>query len=81
MKIKMCEKYNIFSKVVKLPKNTLENEVIKTVEDFNNDNKIHGILIQLPLPNHINQDNVLNTVDVNKDVDGFNVLLTDVSRC
>lgn len=73
MKIKMCEKYNIFSKVVKLPQNTLENELIEIVKDFNKDNKIHGILIQLPLPNHINQDNILNTVDVKKDVDGFNI--------
>ena len=74
MKAKMCEKYNIKSNVIRLPDDTKENELIDLVEKCNIDNSVHGILIQLPLPNHICEDNVLNTVNINKDVDGFNIL-------
>lgn len=73
MKAKMCEKYNIKSNVIRLPDDTKENELIDLVEKCNIDNSVHGILIQLPLPNHICEDNVLNTVNINKDVDGFNI--------
>ena len=71
MKRKRCEKLGIKSVLIKLEENISEKELIKNVIDLNNDNSIHGILIQLPLPKHINEENVLSNVNLNKDVDGF----------
>lgn len=73
MKAKMCEKYKINSNVIRLPDTINESELIELIHTHNADNAVHGILIQLPLPKHICEDNVLNTVDISKDVDGFNI--------
>ena len=73
MKAKMCEKYKINSNVIRLPDTIHESELIEIINTHNNDNSVHGILIQLPLPKHICEDNILNTVHINKDVDGFNI--------
>jgi len=73
MKAKMCEKYKINSNVIRLPETINESELIEIINIHNNDNSVHGILIQLPLPKHICEDNILNTVHINKDVDGFNI--------
>ena len=73
MKAKMCEKYKIKSNVLRLPETIKERELIEIVNSHNNDKSVHGILIQLPLPKHICEDNVLNSVDISKDVDGFNI--------
>lgn len=73
MKAKMCEKYKINSNVIRLPDTINESELIKLIHTHNADQAVHGILIQLPLPKHICEDNVLNTVDISKDVDGFNI--------
>ena len=73
MKAKMCEKYKINSNVIKLPDTINESELIEIINTHNNDRSVHGILIQLPLPKHICEDNILNTVDISKDVDGFNI--------
>lgn len=73
MKAKMCEKYKINSNVIRLPETINESELIEIINSHNNDNSVHGILIQLPLPKHICEDNILNTVHINKDVDGFNI--------
>lgn len=73
MKAKMCEKYKINSNVIRLPDTIHESELIEIINSHNNDNSVHGILIQLPLPKHICEDNILNTVHINKDVDGFNI--------
>ena len=73
MKAKMCEKYKINSNVIRLPDTINESELIEIINSHNNDNSVHGILIQLPLPKHICEDNILNTVHINKDVDGFNI--------
>ena len=73
MKAKMCEKYKINSNVIRLPETIHESELIEIINTHNNDNSVHGILIQLPLPKHICEDNILNTVNINKDVDGFNI--------
>ena len=54
-----------------LPAATSQEEVIALVKQLGEDQKVHGILVQLPLPNHINEEAVLNTVPVTKDVDGF----------
>jgi methylenetetrahydrofolate dehydrogenase (NADP+)/methenyltetrahydrofolate cyclohydrolase len=71
MKKKACEKAGIFSKEIKLPTDVKQQDLISTVNELNNDQQIHGILVQLPLPSHIDEQLVLNTVDPRKDVDGF----------
>lgn len=53
------------------PIETSEADLLKLVDKYNRDEKIHGILVQLPLPKHINDTNVLNAIDPDKDVDGF----------
>ncbi len=54
-----------------LPADTPEAEVIALVKRLGEDPKVHGILVQLPMPNHINEEAVLNAVPITKDVDGF----------
>lgn len=73
MKKKACAKIGIKNFDVTLPENVSENDVINEVEKMNKNNEIHGILIQLPLPKHINEQNVLSRVLLEKDVDGFHV--------
>jgi methylenetetrahydrofolate dehydrogenase (NADP+)/methenyltetrahydrofolate cyclohydrolase len=55
----------------RLPAETSEAEILAIVEKLNNDPAVNGILVQLPLPKHVNAERVLNTIDPNKDVDGF----------
>ena len=71
MKQKKCRELGIFSKLIKFEEDVSENEIIKIIDDLNNDDKINGILIQLPLPKHLNENNILSTVKLSKDVDGF----------
>lgn len=73
MKKKACAKIGIKNFDVTLPENVSESDIINEVEKMNNNNEIHGILIQLPLPKHINEQNVLSRVLLEKDVDGFHV--------
>lgn len=61
----------IYSVVYRLPETTSEADLITKIEELNHDDKVHGILVQLPLPKHINEDLVLDTIDPAKDVDGF----------
>lgn len=61
----------MYSVVYRLPETTSEAALIAKIEELNQDDKIHGILVQLPLPKHINEDVVLDTIDPVKDVDGF----------
>jgi methylenetetrahydrofolate dehydrogenase (NADP+)/methenyltetrahydrofolate cyclohydrolase len=68
---KACDKLGIYSDTIKLPAETSEEELLKLIDKLNKDPKIHGILVQLPLPKHINEDNVLMRIDPKKDVDGF----------
>jgi len=70
-KRKACEKVGIYSEEHKLPESTTEEELLELVKKLNNDDNIHGILVQLPLPDHINETNILRTVTPLKDVDGF----------
>lgn len=56
---------------VDLPENTSEEELLKIIDELNNDKSVHGILVQLPLPKHINEDKVIMAIDPKKDVDGF----------
>lgn len=57
----------------KLPENTPEDELLALIEQLNADPAIHGILVQLPLPKHLNEDLVINAIDPAKDVDGFHI--------
>ena len=68
---KACDKLGIYSDTITLPAETSEEELLKLIDKFNNDPKIHGILVQLPLPKHINESKVLMAIDPDKDVDGF----------
>ena len=58
----------------KLASNTSESDLIAKIKELNEDKKVHGILVQLPLPKHIDTKKVIWTIDYNKDVDGFNVI-------
>ena len=57
----------------RLPDTTSEEELLKLIDELNNDPKIHGILVQLPLPDHLDSDIVINAIDPAKDVDGFHI--------
>ncbi len=74
MKEKMCEELGIYTKSHKLESHVLENELIDLIVTLENDPKIHGILVQLPLPEHIDEKKIINTIPVEKDVDGFHPL-------
>lgn len=71
MKEKACEKLGIFSEKFTLPATTQQEELIALIRKLNNDPQIHGILVQLPLPKHLNEEIVIETIIPTKDVDGF----------
>ena len=70
-KEKACEEAGIFSDDNRLPADTSQQDLIAMVNKMNNDPKINGILVQLPLPKHLNESEVLLAIDPDKDVDGF----------
>lgn len=70
-KCRACEAVGFYSEKYELDENTAENDLIALIEKLNNDDKIHGILVQLPLPKHINVENVLLSIKPSKDVDAF----------
>jgi len=70
-KEKACKELGIHSERINLPGNITEADLLTLIENLNKTNKIHGILVQLPLPKHINETNVLYAIDPKKDVDGF----------
>eukprot|EP00245_Coleochaete_scutata_P000619 TRINITY_DN10720_c0_g1_i1.p1 TRINITY_DN10720_c0_g1~~TRINITY_DN10720_c0_g1_i1.p1 ORF type:complete len:317 (+),score=72.72 TRINITY_DN10720_c0_g1_i1:65-952(+) len=74
MKKKACADVGITSFGKDLPADVTEEDLLKVVEEFNNDPSVHGILVQLPLPSHINETKVLDAVSIEKDVDGFHPL-------
>jgi methylenetetrahydrofolate dehydrogenase (NADP+)/methenyltetrahydrofolate cyclohydrolase len=71
MKQRMCEELGIRSIGHKLPADASQEEVVNLVKELNADPKVNGILVQLPLPKHIDEETVLNSIDLEKDVDGF----------
>lgn len=71
MKAKTCESLGYYSIIKKLPKETQEYEVLNLINQWNNAENIHGILVQLPLPKHINEQKVIESILPEKDVDGF----------
>lgn len=70
-KKKACAYVGMESLSYELPEETTEEELLKLVETLNNDRKVNGILVQLPLPEHIDEDKVIQTISPKKDVDGF----------
>ncbi|HEY8391012.1 MAG TPA: bifunctional 5,10-methylenetetrahydrofolate dehydrogenase/5,10-methenyltetrahydrofolate cyclohydrolase, partial [Clostridia bacterium] len=70
-KIKACNETGIKSYAYYLQETTEENEILQLIEALNNDSNIHGILVQLPLPSHINEKKIIAAINPEKDVDGF----------
>lgn len=68
---KACEEAGMHSETIRLPVETPEAELLAVIDRLNADPKIHGMLVQLPLPKHINSEMVLRRIDPAKDVDGF----------
>ncbi|MCX7831970.1 MAG: bifunctional methylenetetrahydrofolate dehydrogenase/methenyltetrahydrofolate cyclohydrolase FolD, partial [Actinobacteria bacterium] len=70
-KVKDCNEVGIYSEKIVLPKETTEGELISIIEELNVRNDIDGILVQLPLPSHIDEFEVIRAINPEKDVDGF----------
>jgi len=70
-KEKTCKELGFYSIIERLPNETSESNVIDLIENFNSDKLIHGILVQLPVPKHIDEQKILEAIDFRKDVDGF----------
>ncbi len=70
-KAKACEQLGYYSEVVRLPAETAQAELMEKIAQYNADPAIHGILVQLPLPAHLDEKQVIDAISVDKDVDGF----------
>ena len=73
-KNRACIDVGMRSEVIELPESTLESELLCVIDKLNADNATHGILVQLPLPSHINEEAVINRISYQKDVDAFHPL-------
>ena len=70
-KIKSCERLGIKSTHIELPADTSQEDVAKEIQNLNDDDTLHGILIQSPLPSHMDEGSLTDLIDPSKDVDGF----------
>ncbi|WP_188453695.1 bifunctional methylenetetrahydrofolate dehydrogenase/methenyltetrahydrofolate cyclohydrolase FolD [Virgibacillus oceani] len=70
-KRKASEETGISSQIIELPSTATEEELLQLIAKLNNDDSVHGILVQLPLPKHIREQQVIEAIDPAKDVDGF----------
>ena len=70
-KVKACEEVGFKSTLVRFEEDISEMKLLDAINDLNNNPDVDGILVQLPLPKHISNEKVINTIDVDKDVDGF----------
>lgn len=70
-KHKACAEVGMYSEVHELPENVSEKELLMLIDRLNHDDRIHGILVQLPLPRHLNETAVILAIDPEKDVDAF----------
>jgi len=70
-KQRTCDKLGMYSEKYELEVTISEEDLLKHIDDLNKNDKIHGILVQLPLPKHINEDKIIEAIDPSKDVDGF----------
>jgi methylenetetrahydrofolate dehydrogenase (NADP+)/methenyltetrahydrofolate cyclohydrolase len=75
-KERACTEVGIHSTVIRMDASTTEEELLETIKRLNNDTTVHGILVQLPLPKHINEMEVINAISPEKDVDGFHPIHT-----
>ena len=75
-KKKACDEVGMYSVVCEMPESTTESELTQKIEELKNDSSIHGILVQLPLPKHINEANIIAAIPPEKDVDAFHVVNT-----
>ena len=66
-----CAYVGMLSEIVRMDASTSEEELIHTIQKLNQDHTVDGILVQLPLPSHIDEDKILDLIDPSKDVDGF----------
>lgn len=73
-KAKACEEVGITSHIYRLPEQASQGEVLELIDKLNSDKSVDGILVQLPLPKHINEADVLENIDYRKDVDGLHVI-------
>lgn len=73
MKGRACEETGMLSETVRLPDTASEDELLATIDRLNADPKIHGMIVQLPVPDHIDANKVLRRIDPRKDVDGFHL--------
>jgi len=74
LKSKACDEVGVTEKVLRLPENITEEELLRNIQSLNQDLEIHGIFIQLPLPKHLSEEKVLAQILPQKDVDGFHPL-------
>ena len=72
-KIKACENVGFYSENIELDENISEKELLQEIDKLNKNDRINGILVQLPLPSHINELKIINSISPEKDVDGFHV--------
>ena len=70
-KIRACQRLGIQSTHIEMPESSKETELIDVIDELNNDDSVHGILIQSPLPSHMNEESLTDLIDPLKDVDGF----------
>lgn len=70
-KVKACQEVGFKSTLIRLEEDISSLKLLDVIIDLNRDPDVHGILVQLPLPKHISEEEVINTIDPNKDVDGF----------
>ena len=75
-KEKACIEVGFYSELYRMPENTTMEELLNLVDKLNNDDKIHGILCQLPLPKHLDEEKVILAINPNKDVDAFHPVNT-----
>jgi methylenetetrahydrofolate dehydrogenase (NADP+)/methenyltetrahydrofolate cyclohydrolase len=73
-KHRACIKAGMKSTVVIKEDTTTQEELLELIDMYNKDSEVHGILVQLPLPKHINEDLIIDAIDISKDVDGFHPL-------
>ena len=70
-KEKACEKVGFKSTIVRMKESVTENELLEIIDEFNRDDDIDGLIVQVPLPDHISENKVIEAIDPEKDVDGF----------
>jgi methylenetetrahydrofolate dehydrogenase (NADP+)/methenyltetrahydrofolate cyclohydrolase len=70
-KKKACEYIGIDYNIIKLPEDITQNEVLKIIDEFNHDDSVNGIMVQLPLPKHLDSEAIISAIFPAKDVDGF----------